>query len=117
MCEEEERKDREERRKKTEERRQKQEQLKTALDPTKTDPRAPFCLGFSDWFLLSVSLIGFSDSSLCLVSVLCCVVLCCVVLLSFGSWVDFWSFWGCLGSIFGHLGGLWGGSWAVLEAS
>ena len=67
--------------------------------------------------------------------VLCCFVLFCVVLccclLSFGSWVDFWSFWGCLGSIFGRFGGsegglggtfgglgrLLAGSWGVLGAS
>ena len=57
-----------------------------------------------------------------------CVVLCVV---SFGSWVDFWLFGGCLGSIFGRFGGsegvlggtfgglgrLLAGSWGVLGAS
>ena len=46
-------------------------------------------------------------------SVLCCFVL-CYCLLSFGSWVDFWSFWEGLGSIFGCLGGSWGVFWGIL---
>ena len=60
------------------------------------------------------------------VVLLCSVMLCCC-LLSFVSWVDFWLFWGCLGSIFGRFGGSWGvfwrswrvlgGSWEALEGS
>ena len=48
------------------------------------------------------------------VVLLCSVMLCCC-LLSFVSWVDFWLFWGCLGSIFGRFGGVLGGLLVVLE--
>ena len=53
------------------------------------------------------------------VVLLCCVMLCCC-LLSFVSWVDFWLFWGCLGSIIGRFGVSWGvfwRSWRVLGGS
>ena len=47
-------------------------------------------------------------------AVLCCAVLCYLVLSCVVSWVDFWLFWGCLGSMFGPLGGLLGGLREVL---
>ena len=49
----------------------------------------------------------------------CISLLSCCCLLLFGSWVVFWSFWGCVCSMFGRVGwseGCLGCSFGVLEA-